>query len=289
MKTLIAAACLLAVAGIGLLIVTSNGAEAGKSDPLALSALPATADAPVDGHAEQYRRLHDLRMHRIADLEAYAKAGSFPQNDYSISDFTPVFVDGAGTACAVGHLMRCAGATGLVDTVAAESRFVKLHEIQIGPVVDWILTSGLTKEECELIQPSYPWKTDPPPDKEPDMRALERLAGDPESVTFIRHHLLATARKLRKDTPLSLQLALQRLGKRTAGSFEIVNGASATTRVFHNDGGRLLVRATSLDDDGGISAIGAWHELSSGASFTLDAELLASGCLVEVRPARASP
>jgi tetratricopeptide (TPR) repeat protein len=60
-----------------------------------------------------------------------------------------------GTACAVGHLIRLDGRENLVDQVAATSNHIRIEDVRRGPLVDWMYSSGLTQEECALIQPSY--------------------------------------------------------------------------------------------------------------------------------------
>jgi len=275
MKTVIAATSLIALAGILLLMAVGPQAEAEAPETVALSELPVASDAPASGKAETYQRLYSLRLQRIADLEAYAAAEKFPINRTSV-EFTPVFVDEQDTPCAVGHLMRCSGAHNLVDQIALNNNLVRLHEITEGPVVDWMLHSGLTKEECELIQPSYrdDWDHNPPDYGAPTPRPRVDH-GKGIAQRFIRDHLESTARLLRKNTAASLQVAMARLG----GEFEFVSGRGAT-RVFRNDGTGMLVRASAIDADGRLSP-GKWHELAAGHSFSLGAGTL----LVEFAPA----
>jgi hypothetical protein len=264
MKTVIAAACLVALAGIMLLMVIGPRAEAEGEKVVALSDLPQAASPPDSGRAEVYRELYDLRMARIADLEKYAAVGAFPVNHTAV-EFTPVFVDGYGVACAVGHLMRCSGATALVDKIAAENNLIKLHEVTEGPAVEWMLRSGLTREECELIQPEYHgWGGDD--DEYPREPRLHERATAATAILFIRSHLEGVARKLRKDTPVSLEVALQRLG----GDFEVMENATAMTRVFRNDqSAPMLARVSAMDDSGKLISIGPWHEVTAGTSFSV--------------------
>jgi hypothetical protein len=270
MKTVIAAACLAALAGIMLLIAVGPRAGAGSPETVEFSELPEAASPPNGGRAEAYDELHALRMQRIADLEIYAAAGVFPENLLT-AEFTPVFVDYMGTACAVGHLMRCSGANALVDQIAAENNLVKLHELTDGPAVEWMLRSGLTKEECELIQPEYNWRHNP---------MIEPKSNADIARLFIRSRLDAVARKLRKDTPASLQIALSRLG----GEFEMLEPAGATTRIFRNDGeSPLMARVSTLDASGRIEAKSKWREVAPGASFTLETK--GSRVLVETQVA----
>jgi hypothetical protein len=97
-----------------------------------------------------HRRL--VNMHR---LRLYQQRGLFPQNEHVADRAVPVFVDNDGTACAVGHLMRESGSSAAVAAISAANNLVFVTDVHDGPLVDWVLTSGLTQEEAALIQPSY--------------------------------------------------------------------------------------------------------------------------------------
>ncbi|MEM7386138.1 MAG: hypothetical protein AAF514_14450 [Verrucomicrobiota bacterium] len=102
----------------------------------------------------RWRDLKEQRQRQIHLLQTYADRGVFPINDYQTSA-VPVFVDRANTACAMGYLIRCSGHEALVRQTALENRFVCLEDVPDGPIVDWVLQSGLTIEEARLIQPAY--------------------------------------------------------------------------------------------------------------------------------------
>ncbi|MEM7235193.1 MAG: hypothetical protein AAF517_23645, partial [Planctomycetota bacterium] len=95
------------------------------------------------------------RRQHIEVLARYAEAGVFPQNDVC-SDMTPIFIDSAGRACAVGHLMIESGAAELADTISFAENLAYVGEIRTAGAADWIQSSGLSAEECAMIQPAYP-------------------------------------------------------------------------------------------------------------------------------------
>ncbi len=103
--------------------------------------------------------LRDSRVAQIIRLDLYRMRGRFPQNEHHAQLAIPIFVDHYGTACAVGHLMRESGWQQVVDTIERENNLVYVPDIKTGPVVHWIVYSGLTQEEAAMIQPIY----DPPP------------------------------------------------------------------------------------------------------------------------------
>jgi hypothetical protein len=103
------------------------------------------------------RRLQLLgnRHRNLRVLEEYRLRGKFPQDDGAHAPLTPIFVDASNTACAVGFLMRRAEACASVDSIKATNNYVLVSDVSSGPLLDWILTSGLTQEEAALIQPTY--------------------------------------------------------------------------------------------------------------------------------------
>jgi hypothetical protein len=102
-----------------------------------------------------YHSLAANRGRQIARLHDYAAAGTFPLNTDFSGQLVPYFVDKIGTACAVGHLMRLDGQTELVKSIASTTNHVRIENVHAGPLLDWIRDSGLTQDECALVQPSY--------------------------------------------------------------------------------------------------------------------------------------
>jgi hypothetical protein len=113
------------------------------------------------GNAERTTWLRHLRRERminLARLQAYQLRGVFPHNEHARA--LPVFVDAHNNACAVGYLMRASGWDKAVRHVQQRNNYVYVLDIHSGPVLEWILQSGLTREEAALIQPAY---APPPP------------------------------------------------------------------------------------------------------------------------------
>jgi hypothetical protein len=104
---------------------------------------------------EWRQRLLANRRSQIVRLIAYRNRGLFPQNDGQSKMPTPIFVDNHDIACAVGHLMRISGRERDVAEIQHHSNLVYVPEVTAGPVVAWMLTSGITLEEAALIQPAY--------------------------------------------------------------------------------------------------------------------------------------
>lgn len=102
-----------------------------------------------------HRYLSEQRDQNIARLTAYRDRGVFPLNEGQNTEGAPIFVDNHDTACAVGHLMRESGWEHEVELIATTNLLVYVTDIRSGPLVNWVLQSGLTLGEAALIQPAY--------------------------------------------------------------------------------------------------------------------------------------
>ena len=100
----------------------------------------------------------DQRCRRAQCIDAladYRRRGRFPSLPPGMEP-SPVFVDTVGTACAVGYLMIQTGAAELAASIAATSNFAYVEELADRPeVVTWVRDSGLSLEECAMVQPTY--------------------------------------------------------------------------------------------------------------------------------------
>jgi len=138
------------------------------------------------------------RLREIARLADYRDAGRFPRN-HRVLGHTPTFIDPNGAACAVGYLMQQSGRAALAAEIARTNNHVYIERITEGPALEWILHSGLTQQECAVIQPSYRWEHPVEPMPQPD--ETERL----------RQHFATVERQLLRDSEASLDRTLERL------------------------------------------------------------------------------
>ncbi|MEM7164288.1 MAG: hypothetical protein AAF581_02420 [Planctomycetota bacterium] len=90
----------------------------------------------------------------LARLDAYWRAGVFPQNRL-FPGLRPVFIDAENRACAVADLMIHSGSGDLARRVAATQNYDYLPDIRVPGVAEWAALSGLTLDECAMIQPAY--------------------------------------------------------------------------------------------------------------------------------------
>lgn len=87
-------------------------------------------------------------------LHEYWKAGQFPKNHYFTSRM-PVFLDRSNNVCAVGYLVQQTVGHAVVEEINEHYKFASIYDINTPVLKDWIAQSGLTIDECAMIQPTY--------------------------------------------------------------------------------------------------------------------------------------
>lgn len=100
------------------------------------------------------QELKSNRDHLINLLHAYKLAGKFPKN-YDRAERRPCFIDKDGTICAVGYLVEQTAGHETAEKINKKFQYARIAEMQTAELDTWIENSGLTKEECKMIQPEY--------------------------------------------------------------------------------------------------------------------------------------
>lgn len=102
----------------------------------------------------------EKRNHLLDLLHDYWTTGLFPRNyDYK-DERQPCFIDKDGIICAVGYLVEQTAGRHTAEQINDNHKYDKVLAMNDNSVDSWIKTSGLTKEECAMIQPAYGWQTD---------------------------------------------------------------------------------------------------------------------------------
>ncbi|HEY1552669.1 MAG TPA: hypothetical protein VGG28_32795 [Kofleriaceae bacterium] len=97
------------------------------------------------------------RAVNLKRFDQYRRKRIYPHNNYAPGELN-VWKDYDGHLCAIATLVHESGNDDLVEATANDRNFVKLADETSGPLVDWILTSGLTQEEAVMIQqPTEEW------------------------------------------------------------------------------------------------------------------------------------
>ncbi len=95
------------------------------------------------------------RNHLLDLLHQYWTAGIFPRNYEYATERKPCFIDKDARICAVGYLVEQTAGRQVAEQINSKHKYEKINEMNDAAVAEWIANSGLTKEECAMIQPMY--------------------------------------------------------------------------------------------------------------------------------------
>lgn len=99
------------------------------------------------------------RVKMLDLLNEYWTAGVFPKNYDYPNQRIPCFIDKDGNICAVGYLIEQTAGRQIAEEINSKFKYEYLLAMNDKTVDSWVQLSGLTKEECAMIQPTY----GPPP------------------------------------------------------------------------------------------------------------------------------
>ncbi|NVK65043.1 MAG: hypothetical protein HWE22_10680 [Flavobacteriales bacterium] len=99
--------------------------------------------------------LREKRMQAISLLHSYWQGGQFPSNYDYPNERKPCFRDKNNQICAVGFLIQQTGHEALVQEIEASENYATIYEMTNPKLLKWVAQSGLTLEECAMIQPTY--------------------------------------------------------------------------------------------------------------------------------------
>jgi hypothetical protein len=103
--------------------------------------------------------LQAKRQHLLDLLHRYRNAGVFPKNYDHKDKRVPCFIDIKGNICAVGYLIEQTGGRALAEAINEKFKYAEILSMHGERIDQWISESGLTREECAMIQPTYHWPT----------------------------------------------------------------------------------------------------------------------------------
>ncbi|GAB3894421.1 hypothetical protein GCM10028803_09360 [Larkinella knui] len=105
------------------------------------------------------------RRFLLDKLREYRQRGAFPKNYDYVDERKPCFIDKDGTICAVGYLVEQTAGRKAAEKINTRYQYATVFEMNDPKLLDWIAQSGLSREECQLIQPTY---SPPTPQQIPD-------------------------------------------------------------------------------------------------------------------------
>jgi hypothetical protein len=141
------------------------------------------------------------RAQMLAWLDDYRAAALYPTD--ALGRPLAVFVDDNGVRCPMAELIHKSGRDDLVDAVRREGNAARLEDVHDGPLLDWMLASGLTQEEIALVQGAMDL-----PSMRPEVRPDYELV---EAKAEVRGRLDTAERALAQNTAHGLDVAMARL------------------------------------------------------------------------------
>jgi hypothetical protein len=180
------------------------------------TAFTSTAAAPSVDRGVLRASLAAHRAQQVARLHEYAEAGAFPHN-VTVAPSLHMFRDAAGRYCAVANLVHRDGQDDLVEATVRSQNDLAIADVHDGPMMDWMLASGLTQEELVRIQAPAPFIGTSPvrPGRMPDkihlrLEDLSLGVTEADMAASIRAHVTQMEAELRAGDERSLDLAVER-------------------------------------------------------------------------------
>lgn len=162
--------------------------------------------------AQVRAKLAQVRTDNLARFRAYQQKGVFPSNTYDTRKLN-VWRDKDGHLCAAATIINASGQSALVQKVAEQNNFIRLADVKQGPLMDWILTSGLTQDEIAAIQEPFMPVADEPSQVEP--RIVNNKMRRTEDARLLARYKQVDA-MIVKNQKASLDAATDRLMKNPA-------------------------------------------------------------------------
>jgi hypothetical protein len=149
-------------------------------------------------------QLAEHRAEQIAHLHAYGEKRRFPDHTTPASS-VHIFRDPQGRLCAVANLIDTDGRHDLVEATVRDNNALSIADVHGGPVMKWIVTSGLTQEELVRIQV---WPAFSPPEAR-KLAHKPAMAEERMNVLVVKH-IVEMELELKANTEKSLDLAVER-------------------------------------------------------------------------------
>lgn len=152
--------------------------------------------------AQLRAQLAARRALNLQRFRQYARNGAFPDNHVR-PGMLNVMIDDEGKICAAANLMALDGLMGLVQQTAERDNYLRFVNVHQGPLMAWMLSSGLTQEEIDQIQEPYDFIGFDDPRPIPVQEDDEKLR--------LQARFREVAATLARNRERSLDVALERL------------------------------------------------------------------------------
>jgi hypothetical protein len=98
------------------------------------------------------------RLIHLNRLKTYWQGGRFPRQQGQPRPgqaYAPCFIDSAGQACAVAHLIMASGYKPIAQQIAQTANYAYVEEMTFPELENWAAEAGFSQTELALIQPQY--------------------------------------------------------------------------------------------------------------------------------------
>lgn len=145
------------VGNAGYVAATGHAPTVATNDDERVQAHLAYAERELRGHAPASLdpALVRRREHLLDLLHAYWTAGVFPRNYDHPEGRRPCFIDRDGRLCAVGFLVAETAGRPVAEQINQAHQYDRIADMRTPALAAWVRGSGLTWNECALIQPTY--------------------------------------------------------------------------------------------------------------------------------------
>jgi hypothetical protein len=104
------------------------------------------------------KALRENRNKMLNILHGYWIRAEFPVNYDYAGMRIPCFIDKDSRICAVGYLIEKTAGRAVAEKINTDFKYADIFEMKDPLVENWIASSGLTKLECAMIQPTYEYR-----------------------------------------------------------------------------------------------------------------------------------
>lgn len=101
------------------------------------------------------KALRENRLKMLDLLHDYSTRAEFPVNYDHAGVRIPCFIDKDSRICAVGYLIEKTAGREIAEKINTGFKYAEIYEMDDPLVDNWIASSGLSKLECAMIQPTY--------------------------------------------------------------------------------------------------------------------------------------
>lgn len=167
-------------------------------------------------------KLAERRASTFKNFLAYRDARVYPVNELPGGGFRHVWIDRTGNLCAAATLISKDWGREAATRVGKTDVELKLANVKSGPVLEWMLTSGMTRSELVAIQ--LPGSMEMPSNRDLEINRMFSIYLDVE-------------RQVRSLDEQNLDLAVDELMKHPALARQLLDGKVAGPGKFAKTAG----------------------------------------------------